>query len=64
MLTDGYAAQMRGFPAVSIMAFQPDGTLANWHWHTDVAEAIREENLADAAALAAHLVRSVDGAVS
>ncbi|HOO55422.1 MAG TPA: M28 family peptidase [bacterium] len=64
MLTDGYAAQMRGFRTVSIMAFQEDGTLANWHWHSDVAEPVAEANLQDAASLAVHIIKTIDGGLS
>ena len=60
MLTDGYAALARGCRAVSIMAFNPDGTLPNWHWHTDVAGHISEDNLGDAAALALHIIHCLE----
>lgn len=64
MLTDGYAALTRGFPAVSIMSFLEDGALANWHWRTDVAAPISEDNLQDAAALAVHIIRALDGSAA
>lgn len=64
MLTDGYAALTRGFPAVSIMSFLEDGALANWHWRTDVAAPISEDNLRDAAALAVHIIRALDGSAA
>jgi len=60
MLTDGYAFLMRGIQGVSIMAFRDDGSLANWHWHTDVSEHISTNNLTDAAALALHILRELD----
>jgi len=60
MLTDGYAALMRGYMAMSVMSFKDDGGLANWHWHTDVAENISEDNLRDASDLAAHLVMCIE----
>lgn len=56
MLTDLCAALYRGYSGISIMAFHDDGALPNWHWETDVADAISEENLQDAASLAAKLI--------
>ncbi len=56
MLTDACAALSRGYRGISIMAFSDDGALPNWHWETDVVDEISENNLQDAAALAAKLV--------
>ncbi|MEW5946572.1 MAG: M28 family peptidase [bacterium] len=59
MLTDLCAPLVRGFNGMSIMAFNDDGTLPNWHWKTDVAQNISEANLTDAAALAAHIIKNI-----
>lgn len=60
MLTDGYAAMMRDFKAISIMAFAPDGTLPNWHWHTDTADEINGDNLETAARLVADMILAIE----
>lgn len=38
MSTDALVALSRGFGAMSIMAFDKNGILPNWHWETDVFE--------------------------
>lgn len=55
LTTDATPALVRGYKSMSIMAFADDGTLPNWHWPTDTAEAVDPENL-NAAGI---LVRSI-----
>ncbi|MEW6203486.1 MAG: M28 family peptidase [bacterium] len=58
MLTDVYPALMRGYRGISIMAYDDEGVLPNWHWASDLMENVSESNLKDAAALAAHIIKS------
>jgi hypothetical protein len=46
--TDATPALARGFRAMSVMAFDINGRLPNWHWATDTAEEVSEKNLEDA----------------
>jgi hypothetical protein len=43
--TDATAALARGFRALSIMAFDINGRVPNWHWTTDTADAVSEDNI-------------------
>jgi len=43
--TDATPALARGFRAMSVMAFDANGRLPNWHWHTDVEENVDPANL-------------------
>lgn len=43
--TDATPALVRGFRAMSVMAFDINGRLPNWHWTTDTADAVSESNL-------------------
>ncbi|MDY0088125.1 MAG: M28 family peptidase [Coriobacteriia bacterium] len=43
--TDATPALARGFRAMSVMAFDADGHLPNWHWRTDVEENVDPANL-------------------
>ncbi len=60
MLTDGYAALIRGFDSISIMAFMPDGTLPNRYRHADTVENISGCNLSDASLLVAQMIRNIE----
>lgn len=43
--TDATPALARGFDAMSVMAFDDEGGLPNWHWASDTVEHIEMENL-------------------
>lgn len=43
--TDATPALARGFRAMSVMAFDVNGRLPNWHWSSDTADAVSEDNL-------------------
>ncbi|MGV8084030.1 MAG: M28 family peptidase [Coriobacteriia bacterium] len=55
--TDTYPALMRGFKAMSIMAFDARGLPANWHWRTDTIDEIEPDLLDRAVKLVAEMVR-------
>ena len=57
--TDATPALARGFKAMSVMAFDINGRLPNWHWRTDTAEAVQPENLDLAATFVAKLIREL-----
>lgn len=58
--TDAYAALVKGFRAMSVMAFDDEGVLPNWHWETDLLENLDEKNLMDAHRFVALLLRKID----
>ncbi len=60
LLTDGYAALVKGFRAMSVMAFDEQGVTANWHWETDVIENLEEKNLADTQKFVELLLKKID----
>jgi hypothetical protein len=43
--TDATALLARRFKAMSVMAFDINGRLPNWHWRTDTAEEVQPENI-------------------
>jgi hypothetical protein len=57
--TDATAALARGGKAMSIMAFDINGRLPNWHWATDTTANVDLENLDVAAELAAGMIREL-----
>lgn len=57
--TDATPALARRFKAMSIMAFDINGRLPHWHWHTDTVENVSVENLELAADLVTRLIREV-----
>ncbi len=57
--TDATPALARRFRAMSIMAFDVNGRLPNWHWHTDTTENIDPENIEAAVALTKGIVREL-----
>ncbi len=59
--TDGYAALVKGYRAMSVMAFDEEGVIPNWHWETDLVENLDEANLDQAERFALLLVRKIDG---
>ena len=58
--TDGYAALVKGYRAMSIMAFDEEGVIPNWHWETDQTENLDEKNLEQADGFASLLVKKID----
>lgn len=57
LITDAYPALVRGFKAMSIMAFDTNGLPAGWHWRTDTSEAIEPEVVERAVKLVAEMIR-------
>jgi hypothetical protein len=43
--TDATPALVRGYRAMSVMAFDINGRLPNWHWATDTSDAVDEANI-------------------
>jgi hypothetical protein len=58
--TDASAALMGGYRAMSIMALDEEGVIPNWHWETDVAENLDEENLSETEAFVDLLLTKID----
>jgi hypothetical protein len=58
--TDASAALAGGYRAMSIMALDEEGVIPNWHWETDVAENLEEENLSEAEAFVDLLLKKID----
>lgn len=44
---------------MSIMAFDINGRLPHWHWHTDTVENVAESNLELAADFVTRLIREL-----
>jgi len=57
--TDATPALARGYRAMSIMAFDANGGLPNWHWHTDVEENVDPANLELAERFVTETVRAL-----
>lgn len=57
--TDATPALARGFRAMSVMAFDINGRLPNWHWRTDTTDAVQPENLDLAAEFVTKLIRDL-----
>jgi hypothetical protein len=57
--TDATPALARGYRAMSIMAFDANGRLPNWHWHTDVEENVDPANLELAERFVTETVRAL-----
>ncbi|TDB38013.1 MAG: M28 family peptidase [Actinobacteria bacterium] len=57
--TDATPALARGFKAMSVMAFDINGRLPNWHWRTDTTDNVNPENLELAATFVAKLIREL-----
>lgn len=58
--TDATPAMARGYRAMSVMAFDDDGRLPNWHWRTDTAENVDMENIELARAFLWNLIRRAE----
>jgi len=59
LTTDATPALVRGYKVMSIMAFDDDGTLPNWHWPTDKAEFVQPANLDAASTLVQSMARQL-----
>ncbi len=57
--TDATPALARKFKAMSIMAFDINGRLPNWHWHTDTSENVQPENVDNAVRLVEGIIREL-----
>ncbi len=57
--TDATPALARGFKAMSVMAFDINGRLPNWHWRSDTTDNVNPENLELAATFVAKLIREL-----
>ncbi len=55
--TDATPALARGYKALSLMAFDINGRLPHWHWHTDTVENASIETIETAADLVVKFVR-------
>ena len=51
---------MRGYPTMTLMAFDDEGLLPNWHWPTDRAGVVEPKNLDDAKELVLGIVRKLE----
>ena len=58
--TDGYAALVRGYRAMSVTALDEEGVTPNWHWETDIVENLEEKNLVDAERFTELLLNKID----
>lgn len=57
--TDATRALAHGYRAMSVMAFDANGRIPNWHWHTDTAEKVDAANLEIAERFVTEMVRSL-----
>jgi hypothetical protein len=57
--TDATPALARGYKAMSIMAFDSDGTLPNWHWETDTVDRVDPALIELAAQLVGKMIREI-----
>lgn len=57
--TDASLALARGYRAMSVMAFDINGRIPDWHWETDTVDAVAEENLAQTAELVCAIIRAL-----
>jgi hypothetical protein len=57
--TDATPALARGYRAMSVMAFDVNGRLPNWHWATDTADAVSEANLETAVDLVSAIIKEL-----
>lgn len=59
MATSSSAALARRFKAMSVMAFDINGRLPNWHWHTDTVENVSPQTVEQAAVFVTALLRDL-----
>jgi len=57
--TDAGLALVRGLKAMSIMAFDINNRLANWHWRTDTIEGVQEHTVEQATEFVTALLRDL-----
>jgi len=57
--TDATPALARGFRAMSVMAFDINGRLPNWHWATDTVENVSEANITTTVDLVTAIIREL-----
>jgi hypothetical protein len=57
--TDATPALARGFRAMSVMAFDINGRLPNWHWATDTVANVDEKNLETAAEFVCAVIKEL-----
>jgi len=57
--TDATQALVSGFKAMSVMAFDINGRIPNWHWHTDTADTVSEPSLELAATFVTELIKAL-----
>ena len=57
--TDATPALARGFKAMSVMAFDVNGRLPNWHWRTDTSNNVDSENIETAVKFVTGIVREI-----
>ncbi|GAB4279336.1 MAG: hypothetical protein Kow0056_12370 [Coriobacteriia bacterium] len=57
--TDATPALARGFRAMSVMAFDINGKLLNWHWPTDTVENVSADVVERAAEFVAAIIREL-----
>lgn len=58
--TDASPALARRYRAMSVMAFDDEGLLPNWHWETDTVDKVDMENLEIARGFLWNLARKID----
>lgn len=58
--TDATPALARGYRAMSVMAFDDEGMLPNWHWETDTVDNVDMSNIESARAFVWNLARRID----
>jgi len=57
--TDATPALARGYHAMSVMAFDVNKRLPNWHWETDTVENVREANIETAVEFVSALIKEL-----
>lgn len=57
--TDATPALARGYRAMSVMSFDINGRLANWHWPTDTVENVSEDTIKRAVEFVAELIKEL-----
>lgn len=57
--TDATPALARGYHAMSVMAFDINGRLPNWHWATDTVDNVREANIETAVEFVSALIKEL-----
>ncbi len=58
--SDSYAALVQGYRAMSVMAFDQEGAIPNWHWESDLIENLDEQNLTDTERFVEALINKID----